>query len=170
MLKKKKGKKLEEGGDVNITSLMDVLTVLLFFLIMSSTVTSLQIPVPEGVTLPSATIEETPRESVKVSLTTKDLLVNDKSILKLEGGRIPASALQDERVIKSLKTELDKEFQKSKEFFKEVADKDASLLPTPPILIQADKKTPFALMKLIYYTAAVSGFGEFQFVVTSDSP
>ncbi len=170
MLKKKKGKKLEEGGDVNITSLMDVLTVLLFFLIMSSTVTSLQIQVPDGITLPSATLEETPKEAVKVALTPTAILVNDRPVLKLEKGRIPASALEDERVVKALKVELEKEYKKSKDFFKDVADENASLLPSPPVLIQADKKTPFSILKLVYHTAAVTGFGEFQFVVTSDAP
>lgn len=169
MLKKKKSKRLPDGGgDVNITSLMDVLTVLLFFLIMNAQVAPVEITTPEGITLPDSVSSTVPKTAIRLALTQKALMINDKVILKLEGGRFPASQLeQDARIVKALKEELTKEYAKTEEFFKDVADKDAGLLPTPPLLIQADKNVPFGTMKLILHTAAASGFGDFQFVVTS---
>jgi biopolymer transport protein ExbD len=170
MLKKKSKRLPEGGGNVNITSLMDVLTVLLFFLIMNAQVSPVQIQTPDGITLPESTANTVPKTAIKLALTPKALLVNDKVILELEGGRFPAAQLvQDERIVKALKDELTKEYQKTEEFFKDVADKDAGLLPTPPLLIQADKNVPFGTMKLILHTAAASGFGDFQFIVTSNN-
>jgi biopolymer transport protein ExbD len=171
MLKKKKSRVLNDGsgGDVNITSLMDVLTVLLFFLIMNASVAPVEIQTPEGITLPTSSIEMVPKTAIKLALTPSALIVNDKVILKLQNGRFPASELeQDERIVKALKTELNKEYKKTEDFFKEVADQDAGLLPTPPLLIQADKDTPFGTLKVILHTAAASGFGDFQFVVNSN--
>lgn len=171
MLKKKASRQMEgAGGDVDITSLMDVLTVLLFFLIMNASVSPVQLETPEGITLPSSSSEQVPKAAIKLALTPEALIMNDKVILKLESGRFPASELeQDARIVKVLKTELSKEYKKTEDFFKEVADQDAGLLPTPPLLIQADKNTPFGTLKVILHTAAVSGFGDFQFVVTSNN-
>ena len=170
MLKKKSKRLPEGGGNVNITSLMDVMTVLLFFLIMNAQVAPVEITTPEGITLPEAAVNTIPKTAIKIALTPKALLVNDKVILQLEGGRFPASQLeQDQRIVKALKEELAREYKKTEDFFKDVADKDAGLLPTPPLLIQADKNTPFGTMKLILHTAAVTGFGDFQFIVTSSN-
>jgi len=170
MLKKKSKRLPSGGGDVNITSLMDVLTVLLFFLIMNAQVAPVEITTPEGITLPESASNTIPKTAIRIALTPRALLMNDKVILKLDGGRFPASQLeQDARVVKALKEELSKEYKKTEDFFKDVADKDAGLLPTPPLLIQADKNVPFGTMKLILHTAASSGFGDFQFVVTNNN-
>lgn len=169
MLKKKKSKLMvDNGGEVNITPLMDVLTVLLFFLIMSASVAPISMQTPEGITLPSSELEMVPKDAIKLSLTPKALILNDKVILELQNGRFPASELeQDARIVRVLQAELTKEYKKTADFFKDVADQDAGLLPTPPLLIQADKNTPFGTLKVILHTAAASGFGDFQFVVTS---
>lgn len=170
MLKKKTRRLPEGGGGVNITSLMDVMTVLLFFLIMNAQVAPVEITTPDGITLPQASVETIPKTAIKIALTPKELLVNDKVILKLDGGRFPAGELeQDQRIVKALKAELAREYQKTEDFFKDVADQDAGLLPTPPLLIQADKNVPFGTMKLILHTAASTGFGDFQFIVTSNN-
>lgn len=165
-MKKKKSMRMEESAEVNITPLMDVLTVLLFFLIMSASVAPVEMQAPDGIKLPTAQVDNPPKMAVKVALTAKALLVNDKVILNLSDGRFPASALErDQRIVTALKSELDQEFKKNQDFFKEVADAEAGLLATPPLLIQADKNTSFGTLKLILHTAALSGFGDFQFVV-----
>lgn len=166
-LRRKKGKKMaENGADVNITSLLDVLTVLLFFLIKSASVSSLQLTPPEGLVLPSGQIEEEAKEAIKLALTDKVLMVNGKAMIQLEKGRFPASEIaEDKRTIKPLQEFLRKEYQKKKDFYAEVAQGDLDKLPAPTLLIQADKDLKFKTMKYLLHTAAISGFGDYQFVV-----
>ncbi|MBL7663488.1 MAG: biopolymer transporter ExbD [Bacteriovoracaceae bacterium] len=166
-LKKKKSKKMTSTGtDVNITSLMDVLTVLLFFLIKSATVSSLELTPPKGMKLPTAEMKEEPKEAIKIALSKDMLVVDEKTMVKLDAGRFPASYLmEDGRTIKPLKEFLVQEYQKKKDFYKDVADENVDLLPPPTLLIQADHKLPFGTLKHLLHTAAISGFADYQFVV-----
>jgi biopolymer transport protein ExbD len=171
MLKKKKSKKMEaNGADVNITSLLDVLTVLLFFLIKSASVSSLQLTPPEGLKLPTAQLEEEPKEAIKIALSKDQLIVNEKVMMKLTNGRFPAGEIaEDKRTIKPLQEFLRKEYQKKKDFYKDVAQGDIDKLPAPTLLIQADHKLQFKTMKYLLHTAAISGFGDYQFVVQGEA-
>lgn len=158
------------GSDVNITSLLDVLTVLLFFLIKSSTVSSLQLSPPEGVVLPNAIVAEEAKEAIKIAVSHTALMVNSEVMMKIDNkGRFPAGELaEDQRTIKPLQEFLRAEYQKKKDFYKGVAKEGDPNIPAPTLLIQADHKLPFGTIKYILHTAAISGFGDYQFVVQGE--
>ena len=59
-LKKRKKREALEYT-LNVTSLMDVLTVLLFFLIKSYSVSAAALQVPQGMRLPASTVKVAPR-------------------------------------------------------------------------------------------------------------
>lgn len=152
-------------ADVNITSLMDVLTVLLFFLIQSSTSTTFDKSFDDKIQLPASYVKVEPNESIRISVSEDQLFVNEEPLIKLAKGRFPASVLEeDKRTVKPLQELFVKEKKKRDEFFKEVAADNNGKLPPLKVMIVADKKLKFQTVKYILHTAAITGFEEYQFL------
>lgn len=157
-LKKKRPKRhlLEMG--LNITSLIDVLTVLIFFLVKSMTVNSVVITPPVDLVIPKTTSDTPLEDSVSVALSKQELRMNNELVLKLADGQFDKSVFEnDRRTIKALRVLLDKASQDKRQ-------PASDLLPTK-IIIQADKDLPFHTVQYLLHTAALSGFTDYQFVV-----
>ena len=155
-------------ADVNITSLMDVLTVLLFFLIKSFSLSPAAINPPEGLRLPASELKDKMEESVSVVLSKNKLLMNEHVITDLKNGVVSKSDLaEDQRTITKLHDKLSKEFEKKKAIFLS-AGGDTSIMPPGKILIQSDKRLKFKTIKLLLHTIAAAGYTDYQFVVTGE--
>lgn len=156
-----------DDANVNITALMDVLTVLLFFLIKSLTVNSLSLETTKGIRLPASTVDMQAEEAIQVSLSDKELRVGANVIMNLKNKSFAESDIGvDGRTLLPLKTFLDKQVQRKYGFYGK--DFDLSKLPPNQILIQADKDLPFKLVKYMLHTVAVSGYQDYQFVVVPE--
>lgn len=162
---KKKRHMLEIG--LNITSLIDVLVVLIFFLVKSVTVTSSAVSTPPGIKLPSTNSETKVEESTSVSLSSTQLRVNNEVVLEIHGGFKPSDLENDKRTVKSLRAALEKERNKKTEVFRK--NGDTNFVLPGKILVQADKDIPFDTLKYLLHTTAASGFTDYQFVVTQKS-
>jgi biopolymer transport protein ExbD len=170
MIKKKKSRKIElDAPSVNITPLLDVLTVLLFFLIKSMAVNSINLEPPKDVKLPLAQSKEEAQESTKLTMTKTSILVDGIEIVKLTAkGKYRRSDIDsDGRAILPLKEFLLKKIEKKHRFYKNIGD--ISKLPSDKILIQADKKGLFKEMKYILHTIAIAGYNSYQFVIIPES-
>jgi biopolymer transport protein ExbD len=166
-LKKKINRRITNENGVNITALMDVMVVLLFFLVHSFTISSIDQPPPEDIRLPLSKTEKKPENAVTVALGERALYVNGQKLLAVSKGRFPAGVIEkDERTLGPLKKVLEEEFNKKKTLYREVGGEE--LMPPGRILIQADKKLPFKTMKLILHTASVSGYTDYQFITKPD--
>jgi biopolymer transport protein ExbD len=183
-LKKRRVKRHLLVMGLNITSLIDVLTVLIFFLVKSMTVTSVVISPPADLKIPK-TVSDTPLEdSVSISISNNELRLNNEFVLKLENGYVEKKLLDsDQRTIKPLKELLEKEYSKKYQSLENASvSKKSERLPASniqnqstkneptekfqgKIIIQADKDLPFHSIQFLLHTAAVSGFTDYQFVV-----
>ena len=164
MAKKNSKKILLPDSNVNITALLDVLTVLLFFLIKSMSVNSLYLEPPEGIRLPASSIKSEAEESVRVALSNEALSVDGKTIVKLKSAKfMPKDLGKDGRTIIPLKKLLEKQIKKKHSFYKDVGDIEN--LTTDKVIVQADKNLPFGLIKYLLHTVVVAGYTDYQFVV-----
>jgi biopolymer transport protein TolR len=83
------------SGGLNLVSLMDIFTILVFFLLVNSTEVE-TLPSDRGLTLPDSVSRELPRETVVVAVTLDDILVQGRKVasvaevLATEGTVIPA--------------------------------------------------------------------------------
>ena len=153
--------------NVNITALMDVLTVLLFFLIKSFTVSSSSLTPPDAIALPESHEALPSQEAVVVSISKFDLRADNEILLKIQRGRFLASDVGDDRrMLLPLEKYLRKQHQKKMAVYEGVGDVNA--LPPGKLLIQADKNLPFGLLKYVFYTASSTGYADYQFVIVSD--
>lgn len=67
---------------MNLTSLMDVFTILVFFLLVNSGSVEL-LEAPKDVTLPESRVESKPRETVVIFVSKDEVLVQGKSVAQV---------------------------------------------------------------------------------------
>ncbi len=163
-LKKKRNKKALLEQNVNITPLMDVLTVLLFFLIKTFTLNAPTMAFPSGMQLPSENAKLPPEESVIVTLSQTELKADGNVLAILNDGKFQTKFIgTDGRTIVPLENFLITQIKKRNKVFEGVGD--ANLLPPGKLLIMADKKLKFGTLKYLFHTATVSGYADYQFLI-----
>lgn len=67
---------------INLTSLMDVFTILVFFLLVNSGQSEL-LEAPNQITLPESDVESRPRETVVVYVSPEDIVVQGQRVMSL---------------------------------------------------------------------------------------
>ncbi|WP_243370420.1 biopolymer transporter ExbD [Geotalea sp. SG265] len=136
-----------KGLGINLIPMMDVLTVLVFFLLFHSFNGTL----PDAkITLPSSVVEKKPRETVSLVITPEVVMV------------------QGEPVINTTKV-LDESAYGLRQRLEELRSSIEKTSKTPPdsmeVTILADKETPFKVIKRVMSTCTASGYGKISLAV-----
>jgi biopolymer transport protein TolR len=138
--------------DMNLVSLIDVFTILIFFLLSNSGGVE-TLPSPKAVLLPESVADKAPRETVIVVVSGSEILV---------GGRRIASVAEvmatEGDLIAPLKAELEQ--QASRQVIRKENEADARRLT-----IMGDKDIPYRLLRKIMYTGARANFADVSFAV-----
>ena len=74
--------KLRKSSGLNMISLMDIFTILVFFLLVNSS-SSQQLPSQKDLKLPVSTAQKAPKETLLLVITPKSLLVQGREITSL---------------------------------------------------------------------------------------
>ncbi len=69
---------LHQKKGLNLVSLMDIFTILVFFLLVSSG--TQQLPSSKDITLPTSITDKTPQETLVIAITKTDILVQGKKV------------------------------------------------------------------------------------------
>lgn len=141
----------QSGLDMNLVALIDIFTILIFFLMSSTGIEVLTNA--RAVKLPESIAEKTPRETVVVAVSDTDIVVDGRRVASVA----EATALKDD-VIPGLKAELD--LLASRQVIG--ADKEAG---TRAITIMGDKDIPYSLLRKVMVTSARASFTEIAFAV-----
>ena len=138
--------------DMNLVSLIDVFTILIFFLLSNSGGVE-TLPSPKAVHLPESVAEKAPRETVIVVVSGTEILV---------GGRRIASVAEvmatEGDLIAPLKAELEQ--QAGRVVIRKENEADAKRLT-----IMGDKDIPYRLLRKIMFTGARANFADVSFAV-----
>lgn len=142
----------KSGLDMNLVSLIDIFTILIFFLMSGATGVEI-LPSNKAVKLPASTSEKSPRETVVVLVNASEIIVDGRRIA------LVADVLRsDGDLILTLKAELD--LQASRQVIrKENEDKSKA------VTIMGDKDIPYRLLRKVMYTAARSNYSDVSFAV-----
>lgn len=171
--------KLKQLGELQLTSMMDVLVIILVFLLKSYSASTHNFTTVPGMELPVSSSPQTPGDSLQVIVTPEGVTFEDKRIVEFiqtadalsadaatyefrrndldEGGRriVP---LYDALVKAREKAEL----LRAKS---EARDENGNPLPFEGILaIQADKRVQYDTIRKIMYTSATAGYRTFRFL------
>lgn len=95
--------KLRKASPLNLVSLMDIFTILVFFLLVNSTSTQ-QLPNNKELTLPKSSAKKAPEETVIIAITKTDILVQGRKVASITQ---EISNDNSDDVILGLKKELD---------------------------------------------------------------
>ncbi|MBJ6764289.1 biopolymer transporter ExbD [Myxococcaceae bacterium JPH2] len=162
-LVRKKRKEREAAGEIkelNITAMMDMMTIILVFLLKSFASSSAAITASEDVRPPVSTTRATPKDTVAVTITPKNIMVGDKEVVRLKEGRIPADQLQG-RLVPALDVQLKKEVEK----LKYIASRNPAAPFSHELSVIADKKVPYDMLLTVLYTAGQNELENYRFVV-----
>jgi biopolymer transport protein ExbD len=158
----KRRKKSNSVFEIDITSLLDILTILLVFLLQSYNSSGVIINVPKDIELPRSASESLNNFGVNVQVSKTQIWVDDKEVLNSE--IVDQSQIFDEggRRIVPLYNEL----VKIKETIKqsEKLSPDAKKFSGIANLV-VDKSLKYNYLKKVMHTCATAGFKEFKFVV-----
>ena len=137
--------------DMNLVSLIDVFTILIFFLMSNVGVETLA--PTRAVLLPESLSQKAPKETVMVVVTGTEILVGGKVVASV------ADALRvDGDLIQPLKAELDVEASREVILKENEAD-------SKRVTIMGDKDIPYRLLRKVMVTAARAGFSDVSFAV-----
>ncbi len=149
-------KRLKVPG-LNLVSLMDIFTILVFFLLVNSS-TAVQLPGTKDLKLPLSSAEKKPEETLTLMITTKDLLVQGRKVASVD--EILASK---DDTIPALAEEL--KFQARKRLVAGAEEKEGR-----HITIMGDKNVPYRLLKKIMATCTEADYRNIALAVSQKSP
>jgi biopolymer transport protein ExbD len=169
---------------LQLTSLMDVLIIIVIFLLKSYGLSQMQVPQQDKLELPKSKAGEAFGEGIVLMIAKDQVLIDNESVLKFvddqqhtpfklpDPDTMVADATgkqqkaEDERGILPIYDALKK---KHDDF-----DVLASRSPNPDearkkwtgdLLVQADKDVPYELIRKVMYTAGVAGYKQFRLTV-----
>lgn len=157
-MRRKREKK--QTMDLDITSLLDVLVILLVFLLKSYNASDLTVNLQKGIDLPKSNEKKLGEFAVVVQVSRDGAIWVDNR--KLEPHNAFESAnIDDEGKLVSLYKELITKFEENKEERKE---KD----PNKMVNLVMDQELEFAQLRRVMHTAGLVGHGKFNFIVKGD--
>lgn len=147
----------KRGGALNLVSLMDIFTILVFFLLVNSTEVE-TLPNAKDIQLPESIAEEKAKETVVVLIGDEDILVQGKPVARVDevlatkGNDIPAlrQALlaQNDRVLRR------------------AADSE---IAAREVTIMGDKDISYRLLRKVMATCTASDYGQISLAVMQKS-
>lgn len=147
------------GIMVNVTSLTDMFTVILVFLLQTYNTSEVQIEPPKDIRMPTSQSEGVLTQGLEMTLSKEILSIGKEELAHLNGNDFAASDKdpKDPNFIPSLFKSLDKTFKEST--VKAVKDGQ--------ILLIADRELPYAVIKKVMYTASMAGFPQVKLITSS---
>jgi biopolymer transport protein ExbD len=131
---------------MNLTSLMDVFTILVFFLLVNSGSVEVM-EAPKNVTLPESRVETKPRETVVIFVSAEEVLVQGQLVALVADILDGKSTATDP--ITSRLAELKENI---------IGPNTLAAAGTQEVTILADKSVPFVVIKRIMSTCTSGGY------------
>ena len=151
---KRMGRNRLKIGKMNLTSLMDIFTILVFFLLVNSGSVEI-LDAPKEVSLPESRVESKPRETVVIFISPTEVLVQGQLV-----------AMVDD-IIEDKASALDPIAARLAELKESVIGTSTQVVSSSQeVTILADKSVPFIVIKTIMSTCTGEGFENVSLAVT----
>jgi biopolymer transport protein ExbD len=154
-------KSKKEGGGLIITSLIDVFTILVIFLIKNFSTEGQLVNNAENLTLPySNSTNAIKEEDLSLAITSDMILVDNQPIVPSEDFKLISSDDPDPVILK-LKESLDAKHRLEDELIKSGKENTFS----GRCVLQTDKNIPFDLVYKVINTATKAGYSQIRLAV-----
>lgn len=161
---KKKRRKLEPL-EIDITSLLDILVILLVFLLKSYNSSGVTVDIPKDITLPYSQSQDLNNAGVMIQVSKSKIWVDSKTVVDSEEADQKNLYDRGNRRIVPLFNELVRKKEEITTLSKQVPE--AQKFSGIANLI-IDKTIKYSYVKKIMYTCAEAGFRTYKFVVLSE--
>jgi len=141
--------KRNKQSALNLVSLMDIFTILVFFLLVSSSNVQ-QLPNSKDISLPTSVAEKAPKETLIIAITQDSIIVQGTKISSIND-----AVNNNESLIPSLEREL--KFQSSKTAMNINPKKGRS------VTIMGDESIPYQLLRKILATCRQTNYTHIAF-------
>ncbi len=143
---KRMGRNRVKITKMNLTSLMDVFTILVFFLLVNSGSVEVM-EAPKDMTLPESVVEAKPRETVVIFVSQEEVLVQGKPVALvsdiLESGSVTIAPIRDR--LAELKQNV-------------LGPSTLAVAGSQEVTILADKAVPFTVIKKVMSACTGEGY------------
>lgn len=143
---------------MNLTSLMDVFTILVFFLLVNSATTEV-LETPKKITLPASVVEEKPRETIVIFISGDDVTVQGESVVRTAD--ILGSETQNIDPIARRLSELSENV---------IGLNTQAIAQSQEVTILADRSVPFTVIKRVMSTCTSRGYAKISLAVLQKAP
>jgi biopolymer transport protein ExbD len=150
---KRMSRNKQKVQNLPLTSLMDVFTILVFFLLFHSGSSEI-IEAPKQIKLPESTVEAKPRETVVILVSPEDVLVQGKAVVSTP--QLLDTNTGDIAEISERLTHLERNI---------IGISTKAAVDSKEVTILADKSIPFRALKRIMSTCTSSGYGKISLAV-----
>ena len=148
----------QEHTEINLVSMIDMLTVLVFFLLVYTTNEVEILPNAKDVQLPASMAEQAAHEAVVVVVSHTDILMNGESL-----GKISDILASKELIIPALQRALENEVDRSVLADSELTEEQR--IANREVTIMADKEIPYQLLKRVMATSTAADYGQLSLAV-----
>lgn len=164
MVKSSRAKRMDKhhrrnkgAGGLNLVSLMDIFTILVFFLLVNSSDVEV-LPNAKEIQLPESIAEQKAKETVVILIGDEDIIVQGTPIVKVadvmaaKGNDIP-------QLREALKSQNDRVLRREAQ--QDIAGRE--------VTIMGDKDIPYRLLKKVMATCSQSEYGQISLAVLQKS-
>jgi biopolymer transport protein ExbD len=138
---------------MNLTSLMDVFTILVFFLLVNSANTEV-LETPKQITLPASSVEEKPRETVVIFVSPVEVTVQGERVAMIED--LLTTDGQDIEAIGARLSQINASV---------IGVNTRAVAQSREVTILADRTVPFSIVKRVMSTCTSHGFERISLAV-----
>lgn len=150
-------KSMMRSPGLNMVPLMDVFTILLFFLLINSTSSDVTEP-PKTVKLPASYVESKPRETVAVVVTENEILVQGESVATTQ------------EVLETTEPEIEAIMLRLLEQQKRVIGiSERTVSDSAEVTVLAHKTIPFEILKKVMSSCTRAGYEKISLAVIQKS-
>lgn len=147
--------KKQQVAQLSLTSLMDIFTILVFFLLVSAQ-NPVQLPSLKDLTLPTSSTSDSIDRSMTLVIAKNEIRINDKIVMQFD----PNAVTQDFQAL-SQTLAAERKNQKPSQMVNGVAQYQ--------VVIMADQKLPYAFLRQVMRACSEQQFGEVSFAVLREA-
>ena len=153
MKRMSRAKKRGKASALNLTSLMDVFTILVFFLLVNQSSTEVLEP-PKEISLPDSVVESKPRQTVIMLVSAEHIMIqgepviNTSEVLEGKGDSVEAIRAELRRIRENT-----------------IGINTAAVADSKEVTILADKTIPFKILKKLMSTCTSAGYSRISLAV-----
>ncbi len=159
----KRKDKPEDLASLQITSLMDVVSIIVVYLLKSYASDPMMITPVSEQKIPLSMMDTRIKEGVAIYVSTREMVFGDEVVAILKDGELDPTAVQG-HVIQELYSKLEEERDKSREVFEANGEEWIGR-----IILIGDQGLKFSTIVDIMYTAGRLEFSEYSFCVITTS-